>query len=949
MTAPSSKFSTHIPGVLTQTLDYDDLFARQSAGHILITANSRLTRVLTDRYNQWCIQSGKKQWSSANIYSWDQWINKLWEKAALLGARNTDRAVPARHQLINLWERVLKIRPLAADLIRPELLAGQLRDTRQLIAEWQLDLNNAAWFGDTNENHTAFHQWNRAFDRLCEQDKWINPDDRLAILGDAADAISSDMHATIDLIGFDEFSPARSGLLAAFQDSGVCLCMLTITPRRDRAMIWKSRDGKDELDRMARWVRYWAGKDASATIAVVVPELQARRREVESALRQVLTPGFTNENRQVKPWNISMGIPLVRVPLVEAAFDLLRMLEENIDIQDIGRVLRSPWLGGAEIERNKRALLEKCLRENYPRQLKLSEVIYRAGEIRKHDRYGHPLPTEEHTPQAWNSPLLLARLKILAKFRRKHEKPCPPSSWAELLNQLLVNAGWSPVKQDLEFNGAENEENWQALQKWHECLRELATLDATSHSIGQSTAITLFHQICHEKIFQAHTPPARIQVLGLYEISGLRFDHLWVVGLHNDSWPTSAKPNPFIPGFLQREANLPNSSPERELEVARTITRRLLDTAPMCVFSYPGQADGETLLPSPLLIGENIEAVDNIEGWMEKNWCETVAAAQGPRLDILEMPGPLKHDTARGGSSILKHQALCPFRAFASNRLGAEGMEIPVDGISPALHGSLVHKVLELFWKETKTHAGLLQLDKEMLSDRVKKHVEAATSEERGLAQRPAFKDVEAQRVTRHVLNYLDLEAQRNAFEVVGFEREVMANIEGQEVRLVIDRIDLLPSGEEIIIDYKTGRVDPKKWFGDRPDEPQLPLYAISAGNQPEAVAFAIIREDGCEYKGIVTKEGLLPALPPRQTTRTFEQVEAGNNMPETILRWRQSLHRLMTGFLEGDAIIDPKTKATCQNTYCQLQPICRVKELQQRQKASPGSAVLQNRTGGVS
>ncbi len=949
MTLDLSKISARIPGVLTQTLDYDELFFRLRAGHRLITANSRLTRVLTDQYNQWNIESGKQQWNSPDICSWNQWINQLWEKAGLLGVAGTDRAVPGSRQLINLWEKILNIKPLSADLIRPESLASQLRDTRQLLTEWQVNQNHPAWFGDTNENHTAFHQWNRAFDGLCEKADWINPGDRLSILCESAGALMGEMNAAIDLLGFDEFSPARRDLLAALHDKGLSLCILTVTPRRDKAVMWKSRDGKDEIDRMARWVRHCASENKDARIAVVVPELQACRQQIERALGEILTPGHQNDCQRAKPWNISMGISLARVPVIEAAFDLLKMMDENIDIQDIGRVLRSPWLRGSEAERNNRSLLEKCLREHYPRQLKLGELIFRAGEINKYDRYNQPLPIEEHTPQAWNSPLLLASFKTLARFRNDHHKVRPPSAWAESLNQLLMNAGWSPGKQDPEVMQEENAENWQALQKWHECLRELASLDATSPSIGRSAAIHQLQQICRENIFQAHTPPTRIQVLGLYEISGLRFDYLWVIGLHNDSWPTSAKPNPFIPGQLQREANLPNSSPERELEVARIITQRLLDTAPMCVFSYPGQVDGEAQLPSPLLAGQNIQAVDDIEAWMEKNWRETVAGAEGPKWDALEMPGQLTHGTARGGSSILKHQALCPFRAFASNRLGAEGMETPVDGISPALHGSLVHKVLELFWKETKTQANLLQLNDELLSARVQKHVEAVTSEERGLEQRPAFKEVEAQRVKRHVLNYLALETERDAFEVVGFEREILAKIEGQEVRLIIDRIDRLESGEEIIIDYKTGKVDPKKWFGERPDDPQLPLYAISAEKQPAAVAFGIVREDGCEFKGIVTREGLLPQLPPKESVYTIEQVEAGKNMPETIANWRQTLHRLMSEFLEGDAAIDPKTEMTCGNTYCQLQPLCRIRELQQHSKVKLQSDDYSDLPGGGS
>ena len=62
------------------------------------------------------------------------------------------------------------------------------------------------------------------------------------------------------------------------------------------------------------------------------------------------------------------------------------------------------------------------------------------------------------------------------------------------------------------------------------------------------------------------------------------------------------------------------------------------------------------------------------------------------------------------------------------------------------LHGSLVHKVLEYFWTETRSQAALLELDEESLAARVRKHVESVTSEERGLNQRPAFRQVEADR-----------------------------------------------------------------------------------------------------------------------------------------------------------------------------------------------------------
>lgn len=932
MTLGPSIISTQLPGISIQTVDEGPLFSRLQSGHLLITANSRLSRILKDRYNHWRIQRGDRQWKSPEILSWELWLNKLWEDASLQGINGADRSVPGERQLISLWESTLKTEPLAKKLLRPEALATQLRDTRKLLSEWLVALDDPSWFGDENENHTAFHQWNRAFNRRCEQAGWIEPNDRYPVICSAITDGSLATSPYIDLVGFDELSPARLKLLEALIKKNVSICLLNMTSRQHQAVIWKGKDSRDEIQQMARWVRFWYEKEPDTGIAVVVPDLHNRRAEISRVLAETLCPGNQQETKQ--PWNISIGTSLARMPMVETAFDLLNLLNDRIDIQDIGRVLRSPWLPGAQAERNNRAFLEKCIRENYPRQLKLGELLFRASEFRTRDRYNVEIPASEQRPQAWNSPQLHGVLKTLSRFKNDTRFSRPASSWAESFDQLLVKLGWPSTDSEQARDRQENSETWQELQSWREALRELASLDATDHDLGRQSAINRLKQICREKVFQARTPATSIQVLGLYEISALRFDHVWVVGLHNDNWPGSAKPNPFIPGILQRAAELPNASPQRELDVARTITKRLLETAPDCVFSYPGQLDGEDLLPSPLLVNENIQAVEHIPGWQGESWLKRVATADKPEFHQLEMPGPMQHGTARGGSTILKHQALCPFRAFAINRLGSEVMETPVDGISPALHGSLVHTVLEHFWKETKSQARLLQLDQAALAARVWKYVNEAASEERGLKLRPAFLKVEAARVHRHVMAYLELETQRDPFEVTGFEKEMLPEIEGQPVRLFIDRIDRLPSGEEVIIDYKTGKVEPGKWFGERPEDPQLPLYAISAETTPAAVCFGILRDDGCLYKGVVMRPGLLPGLPPDKRKTTEALIEAGENMPETIGNWRQILHRLMAEFLSGEAAVDPKNDKTCDNTYCDLHSLCRIGELRQRQKA---------------
>ncbi len=933
MTTAGSDPSTRFVGFLAETLSYESLFMRLQQGHVLVTANNRLARVLAAQYAQWRIQAGDMQWPSPEMYSWAVWSSRLWESAAMGGFAGMDRAVPGDRQLLSLWETILKNTPLTHGLLRPESLASQLRDTRKLVIEWQLDLKHPAWYGDGNENFAAFRAWNRAFEKHCRKHHWISPEDRTAVLAGAIDKAAIPLSANIDLLGFDELKPDQADLLNTLVEKGVTVTRLVIASRQKNAALLACKDRRDELRQAARWVRHCVEENPASTIAIVVQDLQSRRKELEWQLREILTPSGNAAGKQGKPWNISIGVPLISFPIVETAFNLLHLLQKSVAIQDICRLLRAPWLNGAGEERNSRSLLEKVLREKYPRQLRLSEAEYRSRELRKHDRYNEELPEEEYTAQPWNSPLFNAILKALIRFEANNRGAKPASAWAEAFDHLLAGAGW-PFGDETDVPAREHEENWQVLQAWREALQELASLDASLPPFGLATAIRQLKQICREKIFQPSTPPASIQVLGLYEVNGLRFDHLWVLGMSADTWPPSARPNPFIPGKLQIAANTPRSSPRRELAVAQTITQRLLKAAPDCIFSYPAKLDGEDVIPSPLLHVPAITKVNDVPAWQGDTWREAIANAENPQLQPLTMPGKLVYPTARGGSSILESQALCPFRAFANNRLGAEALETPADGVSPMLHGSLVHGVLEHFWQETISHAALIKLDDKALEDRVRKHVDHVTGKDRGLNQRPAFRRVEADRILRHVLNYLALEKTRGPFEAVGFEKIIQTEIEGQTIRLVIDRIDRMANGDEVIIDYKTGTKQPKKWFGDRPEDPQLPLYAISAKNTPAAVVFGIIREDGCEYKGVVTRPGLFPGLPPRDNKTTRFLVEAGNRMPETIDGWRQVLQHLMSDFLTGKAAIDPKNgRRTCSDSYCELQSLCRIGELEKLQK----------------
>jgi ATP-dependent helicase/DNAse subunit B len=133
-------------------------------------------------------------------------------------------------------------------------------------------------------------------------------------------------------------------------------------------------------------------------------------------------------------------------------------------------------------------------------------------------------------------------------------------------------------------------------------------------------------------------------------------------------------------------------------------------------------------------------------------------------------------------------------------------------------------------------------------------------------------------------------------------------------LNLRVDRVDETEGGE-LLVDYKTGRVATNDWLSDRPDAPQLPLYAVVSDAELGGVAFARLRvgkEMG--WKGFAARDGVL-LKPERLKTKNFAaQVE----------EWREVLTRLAEQFAAGDARVLPKSyPKTCE--YCAQRLLCRV------------------------
>jgi hypothetical protein len=125
------------------------------------------------------------------------------------------------------------------------------------------------------------------------------------------------------------------------------------------------------------------------------------------------------------------------------------------------------------------------------------------------------------------------------------------------------------------------------------------------------------------------------------------------------------------------------------------------------------------------------------------------------------------------------------------------------------------------------------------------------------------------------------------------------------QLDLKVDRIDRMSSGKHVVLDYKTSdNLNIKDWDGDRPDAPQLPLYAVKSGREVEGVYFAKLVPRGTALLG-----------------------HGGGELAWREAEWTRVVDQLGTGFLRGDAAVDPKYPAkTCE--LCDLHSLCRIAEV---------------------
>ncbi len=849
-----------------------NLFSKLSKDTLVLTANKRLSTWLVKQFNA---AQTKPAWETPTILPIQTWLESQWNMALLHG--KTHKTLLTIFQEKLLWQQIIAQNHENA-LLHISGTANIAQQAWALCQEWRLPLDDQT-FGET-DSCKHFYEWAQTFLTHCEEKDLSSSILLYQSITDLFQEGSLTPPSHIVLLGFVEKTPALIHLLNTLRELGAEIEEINLNHKNQSAQRIAIKNTQTEISTMANWAksRYKNNKN----IACIVPELNQSRSMIE----RVFTEIFHDEKQL---FNISSGTPLSDEPLIEIALSILELKPKKILINDLGHLLRTPFIANAEEKLSARALIDEDIRAR-------GNVAYHLSELSQ-------FFTEETDKSFFNA--IKQTLAINAPAKQI------PSKWAETFLRQLNVWGW-PGERVL------NSREYQTIEHLKLLLNNFSRLDNVISTIKISTAIQTLRQLAINTLFQPQTTDAPIQILGMLEINGLTFDDAWIMGLDHQHWPSKPKPNPLLPIKLQRQLKMPHASSARELDFCKLMTEQFLNCASTVICSYPTQTDDRALSASPLIENLSEMTFDELNLPDYKTPEENLFGSEETEHLVDNFASPISEkEKNRGGTKIFKSQAACPFRAFATLRLKAESISEPEIGLDAQVRGSLVHKALELFWRETKSHEKLISMTDEDKSSLVKWCVNKAiiqVLQDRHISQ--SIIKLEKLRLQNLLIDWLATEKDREPFKVIAQERWQEASIGKISFRMQVDRIDQLSNDHYAIIDYKTGHTAIGAWFGDRIDEPQLPLYAVCTNETISVIAFAQVKAGNMKFRGIGIDENLLP------NTKKLVDI----SWQDQIKLWSKDLLALANDFYNGNAQVDPKDiNKTCR--HCGLHTLCRIYE----------------------
>ncbi len=398
-----------------------------------------------------------------------------------------------------------------------------------------------------------------------------------------------------------------------------------------------------------------------------------------------------------------------------------------------------------------------------------------------------------------------------------------------------------------------------------------------------------------------------VHVLSAYEARQWDLPVLFVCGLIESEFPRRHPQNTFLPDIaiedLQKAGIRLRTSADRNAEETFLFDSGIARASASLYLSYPRvDGRGEPYVPSAFINGVQ-NRVQSVEQQCRRvrpaplsapeKWKPASALVQPELLRIFN------EGHTKFSATALESYLQCPFQFFATKTLRLrEFPRRPEDRLDFLIRGNIVHKTLaEWFVKQPPLGP---------LFDRI--FGEACIENHVSMGYRT---EMWRHRLLQDLQRFCAMDTwPRGA--VVETEKQFQFDLdENIAIKGRIDRLEYLPDGSAVVIDYKYSKaVNARKLIEDA-TKLQAPIYLLAIeralGLKPAAMVYYSLRDDLKIY-GRGTVPGLRTVLEP--LTRAW--------LDEAELRIVESVRQLRAGRI----VPAPASMEPCR--YCDVRDVCR-------------------------
>ncbi len=844
-------------------------------GVTVITATQRLARYLVSEsaLNRSSVSRFPK------ILSLDAWLRQEWRQQA--ETSETPRRLLVNSEVEALWREVIsRYEPQtnAFSLLQPEAAAAlaarcraSLKDHRVPVASEQVRTSFAS------ELDTAcFLKWLDRVDIRLKHEGWVMPEDLPELIATEKKERDSEVWFLSEETPVPSVETALSSRFTVtrwFHSESIESGISTVGhPTREA-----------EIAAAAKWGFHQ--HENNLTSAIVLADYQRDRPLLEHELRELF--GSSDQVFTDLPVNFSRGVELVKVPMFRDALLLLGLIVQDLGRADLIALLRSPFFGWLNTDRNDKATVITHLFSSKRAAFELRHVLEALGKVVPKS----PLETA----------LSAARVDRLSSVRLSASK------WRDRVSALLQTAGWPSAA------GLDSVE-YQQLELVDGLFDEIEANSLDNEPYPLTLFISRLRSVLSEKLFQPQTDVGKLQVMSLADTSGLPFEAIRIVGATSESLPSKPSLLSFIPWEICRAYQISKIDEETHDKVTARLIGQLNSVGEVSC-SYHRVSDGAAKLASRFCDLSCDEAPSQARG--DKGIVVPLESID----DSVGLATNLPNQQA-GGVSLLEQQASCPLKAHLNHKLGIRPLEGEAEGLTPGERGGVLHEGLKHLFSSLRTSDQinlLTAVDREVLieaaADEAARGLKAPVRERVGLSTL----DLERQRLIDILAAWLEVEGSRDiSFTVELSEESLEWDCDGLNLSLKVDRVDRLSNGQRIVIDYKSSAGQSAiDWSQSPLKSPQLPCYSqVITDVETIAIGQVSINEPG--YLTLGADIGLDDA--DKKSKKAMDRAGV-SELAGLKDQWLVDLRSLVSAFVNGSGTPTPSPSA-CR--YCHYAAICR-------------------------